>query len=160
MLTPLWFYHKSSTGGNVTSHRSVYCLLYINIAIPWVVFRGRSCMDGKGDESSPFPSTRWVKFEGERKRWEGVRWTRLGCGWICKEGRVLRELTLEIPSSFDQHKHPRGVILIPLISLPISPKRLGFPYVCLRNTFRGILEGYLVKNFVLGQSSVKLWHEM
>ena len=70
-------------------------------------------------------------------------------------------LTLEIPSSFDQRKHPRGSFWPLLISLPISPKRLGLSYVCLRDTFRGILEGYFgEKLFVLGQSSAKLWHEM
>ena len=79
---------------------------------------------------------------------------------MCYDSSVLisaKELTLEIPSSFDQRKHPRGVILTPLISLQISPKRLGFSYVCRRGTFRGIIEGYFgEKFFVLGQSSAKL----
>ena len=69
----------------------------------------------------------------------------------------MSNLTLEIPSSFDQREHPRGVILTLLISLQISPKRLGFSHVCLQDTFRGIFEGYFgEKIVVLGQSSAKL----
>ena len=55
---------------------------------------------------------------------------------------------------FDQLKTPKlkGGHFDPLISLLIS--RLRFSYVCLRGTFRGILEGYFdEKMIVLGQSS-------
>jgi len=51
---------------------------------------------------------------------------------------TLNKLTLEIPRSFDQRKHPRGHFN-PLISLPISLKLLSFSYVCLRDSFREIL---------------------
>ena len=55
-----------------------------------------------------------------------------------------------MPSSFNQQKHSKRSF-DPLISLPISPERLG-------DTFRGMLEGYFGETvFVLGQSSAKLY---
>ena len=50
--------------------------------------------------------------------------------------------------------------MTPLISLPISLKRLGFPYVCLRDTFRRFRENLEkprgVKLTPLGISRVKV----
>ena len=99
-------------------------------------------------------------------------WGRVGSGQtFCQQSRVglsqrfagsgprkvtRGQLWMEIPSFFDQHKPPRGN-LTPPISLSISPKRLRFSYLCLRHTFRGILEEYFDENnFVLGESSAKL----
>ena len=75
----------------------------------------------------------------------------------------LYYIALTMPSSFHQRKHPKGVILTPPDIFANISQLTGifiYSYVCrdcLRNTFRGILEGYFgEKVFVLGQSSVKL----